>query len=122
MAGIVRGFDKVWGWIADPENDFWCDLAVSSDGRIIGLVHYQLWHSSMTAGMACYMADLFVDPDEHGAGAGRLLIDRVRSFAKDKGLASVDWLTQETNYAGRSLYDTYQPKTEFIFYSVPPEG
>jgi GNAT superfamily N-acetyltransferase len=113
------GFDRVWDWISDPENDFWCDLAVKADGTIVGLVHYQLWHNSLTASMTCYMADLFVDPAERGTGAGRLLIDNVLSFARKRGLPSVDWLTQEFNYAGRRLYDTYQPKSEFIFYSVP---
>ena len=113
------GFDRVWRWIFDPQNDFWCDLAVAADGRIIGFVHYQLWHSSLTASMTCYMADLFVDPVARGTGAGRLLIDNVLSFARMRGLPSVDWLTQEFNYTGRRLYDTYQPKSEFILYTVP---
>ena len=113
------GFDVVWGWIFDPQNEFWCDLAVKADGRIIGFVHYQLWHNSLSACMTCYMADLFVDPAERGTGAGRLLIDSVLSFARKRGLPSVDWLTQEFNYAGRRLYDSYQPRSEFIFYSVP---
>lgn len=113
------GFDRVWDWIFDPENDFWCDLAVTADGRAVGLVHYQLMHNSLTASMTCYMADLFVDPSERGAGAGRMLIDHVLAFAKDRGLPSVDWLTQEFNYPGRRLYDTYQPKSEFVLYSVP---
>ncbi len=114
-----NGFDRVWQWIFDPHNDFWCNLAITGDGRIIGFVHYQLWHSSLTAGMACYMADLFVEPSERGSGAGRLLIDNVVGFARDRGLASVDWLTQDSNYAGRLLYDTYQPKSDFVFYTVP---
>ena len=27
----------VWAWIFDDDNDFWCDVAVDSDGQIIGL-------------------------------------------------------------------------------------
>ncbi|MEM7635997.1 MAG: GNAT family N-acetyltransferase [Pseudomonadota bacterium] len=114
-----NGFDRVWNWIFDPDNDFWCDLAVKQDGSIIGFVHYQLWHSSLTASMACYMADLFVEPSERGSGAGRLLVDKVLAFARDRDLPSVDWLTQDSNYAGRRLYDTYEPKSDFVFYSVP---
>ncbi len=114
-----NGFDQVWDWIFDPHNDFWCNLAVNDDGRIIGFAHYQLWHSTLTASMACYLADLFVEPPARGVGAGRLLIDSVTTFARDKGLSSVDWLTQDDNYAGRQLYDSYQPKSDFIFYTVP---
>ena len=113
-----NGFDRVWHWIFDDRNDFWCDLAIGGDGRIVGFVHYQLWHSTLSAGMACYMADLFVEPAERGSGAGRLLVDNVLAFARDRGLASVDWLTQDSNYAGRQLYDTYQPKSDFVFYTV----
>ena len=114
-----NGFDQVWRWIFDPHNDFWCNLAVNDDGRIIGFAHYQLWHSTLTASMACYLADLFVEPPARGIGAGRLLIDSVMTFARDEGLSSVDWLTQDNNYAGRQLYDSYQPKSDFIFYTVP---
>ena len=116
-----NGFDRVWHWVFDPQNDFWCDLAINQDGNAIGFVHYQLWHSTLTASMACYMADLFVEPSARGSGTGRLLIDGVLSFARDRGLPTVDWLTQDNNYAGRQLYDTYQPKTNFAFYSVPTD-
>ncbi|MEO9873413.1 MAG: GNAT family N-acetyltransferase [Anderseniella sp.] len=116
-----NGFDRVWNWIFDPHNDFWCDLAIGEDGRIIGFVHYQLWHSTLTASMACYMADLFVEPSERGSGAGRLLVDNVLAFARDRDLPSVDWLTQDSNYAGRHLYDSYSPKSEFVFYTVATE-
>ncbi|MEM7026554.1 MAG: GNAT family N-acetyltransferase, partial [Pseudomonadota bacterium] len=113
------GFDTVWGWVFDSQNPFWCDLAVDEVDRPVGFVHYQLWHASLSGGMTCYMADLFVEPAERGRGAGRLLIDNVCAFAKSRGLPSVAWLTQETNYAARRLYDTYRPRSEFVFYAVP---
>ncbi|MEM7428001.1 MAG: GNAT family N-acetyltransferase [Pseudomonadota bacterium] len=113
------GFDVVWAWIQDDENPFWCTVAEDTAGKIIGFVHYQLWHNSLSAGMSVYMADLFVHPDVRGGGAGRALIDHVLAFARGRGLPSVDWLTQDFNYPGRRLYDTYQKKTDFVFYSVP---
>lgn len=112
-------FDVVWDWIHDEENPFWCTLASDADGKVIGFVHYQLWHNSMSAGMGVYMADLFVDPSVRGSGTGRALIDHVRAFADKREIAYVDWLTQDFNYPGRKLYDTYAKKTDFVFYSVP---
>lgn len=53
-----------------------------------------------------------------GKGAGRALIDHVIAFAKVNNIPTVRWLTQEFNYAGRRLYDTYGPKSDFILYSV----
>ena len=60
----------------------------------------------------------WADGDVRGSGAGRLLIDNVLSFAKQRGLPSVDWLTQEFNYPARQLYDTYEPRSDFILYTI----
>ncbi|MGI9436842.1 MAG: GNAT family N-acetyltransferase [Geminicoccaceae bacterium] len=113
------GFDRVWAWITDPANDFWCDIAESSDGVVIGFTQYQLMHRSLGGSMVCYLSDLYVDPDIRGSGAGRALIDHVLAFARDRGLPGVRWLTQDFNYPARRLYDTYGPKTDFILYNVP---
>lgn len=113
------GFDRVWTWIFDPTNDFWCDIAESDDGQVIGFTQYQLMHRSLGGNMVCYLSDLYVDPSSRGSGAGRALIDHVLGFAKDKGLPGVRWLTQDFNYPARRLYDTYGPKTDFILYNVP---
>ena len=113
------GFDRVWAWIFDPANDFWCDVAERDNRDLIGFTHYQLMHRSLGGGMVCYLSDLYVDPGVRGSGAGRALIDHVLAFAKDRDLPSVRWLTQDVNYPARRLYDTYSPKTDFILYNVP---
>ncbi len=113
------GFDAVWGWIFDENNDFWCDLACDETGKIIGFTQYQLMHRSLGGGMVCYLSDLYVDPEIRGSGAGRAQIEHVIGFAKSKGIPNVRWLTQEFNYPARRLYDSYQPKSDFILYSVP---
>ena len=114
------GFDAVWDWIFDPDNDFWCDVA-DVDGQIVGFTQYQFMHRSLGGSMVCYLSDLYVDPNVRGGGVGRAMIDHVMDFAKSKGLTNVRWLTQDFNYAGRRLYDTYAPKSDFILYSVPVE-
>ena len=113
------GFDTVWGWIVDPDNDFWCDVAENEAGDLVGFTQYQLMHRSLGAGMVCYLSDLYVEPRVRGSGAGRALIDHVLAFARRRGLPGVRWLTQEHNYAARRLYDTYARKTDFILYDVP---
>lgn len=113
------GFDRVWAWIFDPANDFWCDVALRDNGHLIGFTQYQLMHRSLSGGMVCYLSDLYIDPDARGSGAGRALIEHVLAFAKDRDLPSVRWLTQDFNYPARRLYDTFNPKTDFILYNVP---
>lgn len=112
------GHDGVWAWIFDESNDFWCDLAVNDDDKPIGFTQYQLMHRSLGGAMVCYLSDLYVRPDVRGTGAGRALIDHVIDFAKRRGLSNLRWLTQDYNYAGRRLYDTYASKSDFILYSV----
>jgi GNAT superfamily N-acetyltransferase len=111
------GHDNVWQWIFDPDNPFWCDLIIDTDDTPFGFTQYQLMHRSLGGSMVCYLSDLFVTPDRRGSGAGRALIDHVLEFAKSNGTVNVRWLTQDSNYAGRRLYDTYSPKSEFILYS-----
>jgi GNAT superfamily N-acetyltransferase len=113
------GYDRVWDWIFDSENDFWCDIAFSDENTPIGFTQYQLMHRSLSGAMVCYLSDLYVRPDIRGTGAGRALIDHVIEFARGRGIANVRWLTQEFNYPGRRLYDRYKPKTDFILYSIP---
>ena len=86
---------------------------------MLGFVQYQLMHRSLGGSMVCYLSDLFTWPEARGKGTGRALIDHVRAFAKDRGLPSVRWLTQESNATARALYDTYAPRTEFVLYSIP---
>lgn len=112
------GHDAVWGWIFDASNDFWCDLIVDDAGQPFGFTQYQLMHRSLGGSMVCYLSDLYVRPDARGQGAGRALIDHVIAFAQTKGLNNVRWLTQDFNYPGRRLYDTYAKKSDFILYSI----
>ena len=113
------GHERVWAWIMDPQNDFWCDLSSDDTGSIIGFTQYQLMHRSLSGEMVCYLSDLFVEPAVRGTGYGRALIDHVISFAKARKIPNVRWLTQDYNYAGRRLYDTYTVKSDFILYSLP---
>jgi len=111
------GHDNVWQWIFDDENDFWCDVITDADDQPFGFTQYQLMHRSLSGSMVCYLSDLYVVPAQRGTGAGRALIDHVLKFARDNNIANVRWLTQDYNYAGRRLYDTYSPKSDFILYS-----
>lgn len=111
-------FDHVWQWVFDPKQEFYCDIAIIDDEKIIGFTQYQLIYRSLGGNKVCYLNDLFVDPNIRGTGAGRAMIDNVIEFARKNDIAGVQWITQEFNYAARKLYDTYEPKSDFIMYRV----
>lgn len=109
----------VWRWIFDTDEAYWCDLALTDEGRPIGFAQYSLLHRSLGGSKVCYLSDLFTTPEARGLGAGRALIDHVRARAGAMGCPNLRWLTAEDNATARALYDTYAPRTPFILYSIP---
>ena len=93
-------------------------IAVSDDGRAIGLVHWLTHPGTWTLTDYCYLEDLFVAPDVRGSGAGRALIGHVRDWAQRHGCAKVYWLTQEGNATARGLYDRVAQHTGFTHYEI----
>ena len=111
--------DTAWGWIINSDEDFWCAVARDDNGMIVGFTQYQLMHRSLGGSKVCYLSDLFVDPAIRGGGVGRALIDYVIAQMAERGVTNVRWLTAEDNHTARKLYDSYQPVSGFVLYSVP---
>ena len=84
--------------------------------RLVGIVHYLFHRSCWTAGAYCYLQDLFTLESMRGRGIGRALIEAVYERARAAGANRVWWLTQESNTAGRLLYDKLADRPGFIQY------
>lgn len=82
----------------------------------VGLVHYLSHPNFWKPGPTCYLQDLFTTPAARGKGVARALMQAVFADAAKRGIPDVYWLTAETNYAGRMLYDQVGVKTPFIVY------
>jgi GNAT superfamily N-acetyltransferase len=105
-----------WRRFLDPSEPMFA-LVAEDDGRIVGLAHF-LYHRSMTRiENICYLSDIFTVPELRGRGVGRALIEGVYAQAKIAGASRVYWHTQETNAAGRMLYDKIAKHLGFIVYS-----
>ena len=112
--------EQVWAWLFDPAHEVKGLVAVL-DGQVVGLAHYQPMARTLGANEVGYLSDLFTDPAVRGQGIGRALIDASLEVCRARGWPLLRWLTQEHNYAGRRLYDTYAPKSDFIVYMAKPE-
>lgn len=86
------------------------------DGGAVELVHYLYHQNFWKATQTCYLQDLFTAPEARGKGVARALIQAVFSASAKDGISDVYWLTNETNYADRILYDQVGVKTPFIVY------
>jgi GNAT superfamily N-acetyltransferase len=91
-------------------------LVAERGGALAGFVHYQFHPTSWSLRDSCYLEDLYVASEARGGGVGRALIRAVYEAADRAQAASVYWLTQEFNAAGRALYDTLARRTSFIRY------
>ena len=86
------------------------------DGRPVGLAHILFHRSCWLENNACYLQDLYADPEVRGLGIGRALIEAVSARARAEGAGEVHWETQSFNHTAQRLYDRIADKTPFIVY------
>jgi GNAT superfamily N-acetyltransferase len=116
-------YDETWrALIADGRVH---GLAARIDGRMVGIAHYlfhaQTWafHAQTWAPDACYLQDLFTDPDARGRGVATALIDAVAAAARARGAVKYYWLTKADNTPARALYDRIAAFKGFLRYDYP---
>jgi GNAT superfamily N-acetyltransferase len=91
-------------------------VAVDDADVPIGLAHVLFHRSTWSPTWYCYLEDLFVDPARRRSGAGRALVEAVYREADARQCTRTYWVTQEFNYAARTLYDTVATKSPFVQY------
>lgn len=97
----------------EPVNAF----VAEQNGKLVGLVHFIFHRSTTRLSDVCYLQDLYVNKDLRGAGIGHQLIKAVYDAALKAGSTRVFWQTQDSNIAGRALYDKIAKHLGFIVYS-----
>jgi ribosomal protein S18 acetylase RimI-like enzyme len=112
--------ERVWGWLHDPEYPTEGLVVVDADDRPIGLAHFRAFARPLSATVAGYLDDLFVDPDARGSGAADALLQELARIAGQRGWSLVRWITADDNYRARGLYDRYATRTGWITYDMPP--
>ena len=92
-------------------------FVAEQDDQLVGLVHFIFHRSTSRLNDVCYLQDLYVKKDLRGAGIGRQLIQAVYDAALTAESSRVYWQTQDSNVAGRTLYDKVAKHLGFIVYS-----
>jgi ribosomal protein S18 acetylase RimI-like enzyme len=59
-----------------------------------------------SAGLECYLAELYVVPDRRGRGLGRALMLAVIDAARERGADWIELGTSEDDHAARALYES----------------
>ena len=92
-------------------------FVAEQDDQLVGLVHFIFHRSTSRLNDVCYLQDLYVKKDLRGTGIGRQLITAVYDAALTAESSRVYWQTQDSNVAGRTLYDKVAKHLGFIVYS-----
>jgi GNAT superfamily N-acetyltransferase len=91
-------------------------------GLLVGIVHFLYHQDTWSEAPACYLQDLYVEPQTRGTGCGRRLIEAVAAAAKAAGANPPYWLTHTTNTVARRLYDRIGTHPGFIQYTYVGSG
>jgi GNAT superfamily N-acetyltransferase len=91
---------------------------VEWQGAVAGFTISVLHPGSWALTSACYLEDLFVDPEARGRGLGRALIEDLIGLARDNGWSRIYWRTRQSNAAARRLYDQFAEADDFVRYRM----
>ena len=111
--------ESVWTWIFDKNNKFYAIGVKSSEGRLIGFMHYSEMPSPLRGTIVGFLDDLYVHPDYRGTGAVQALFKELKIISKQNCWPYVRWITATDNHRARSVYDKISNTIDFVTYQMP---
>jgi ribosomal protein S18 acetylase RimI-like enzyme len=80
--------------------------SLGGSGPIEGLAVLRFRPALWSAGLECYLAELYVVSDRRGHGLGRALMTAAIGLARARGADTMDLGTGEDDLAARALYES----------------
>lgn len=95
-------------------------MLLAHDGHALaGLASYTFMWPSIRLSASLYLKELFVAEQYRRSGAGRLLMERLRTIASERGCTRMEWTTDTGNSQARAFYESLGAKpTSKVFYRV----
>jgi GNAT superfamily N-acetyltransferase len=97
--------DRVWSWVTGGSGLLECLVARDAKGRVVGLAHFRQMPRPLTATMAGFLDDLFVDPAARGAGLADRLIEACADWARARDAIALEWQTALDNQRAQAVYE-----------------
>jgi ribosomal protein S18 acetylase RimI-like enzyme len=72
----------------------------------VGVAVLRLRGAIWSSGLECYLAELYVTPEERGHGIGRALMEAAVREARERGAETMDIGVDEPDLAARRLYES----------------
>jgi GNAT superfamily N-acetyltransferase len=99
-----KAFERVWGWILDPQHPVSCLVIRDRDNTPVALAHYREFPCPLGASVGCFLDDLYVTPAVRGNGIAGLLLDALTVLARERGWHVVRWFADTANAPARRVY------------------
>lgn len=81
-------------------------LAGAEDAAPDGFAVLRFRRALASAGLECYVAELYVTPERRGNGLGRALMVEAIALAREEGADTIDLGTSDDDDAARALYES----------------
>ena len=79
-------------------------LVAERDGAVIGLALWYVTFSTWTGRNGIWLEDLFVDPAQRGAGAGKALLTRLAEICVERDWRRLEWCVLTWNEPAIAFY------------------
>ena len=110
--------DTVWSWIFDEENKFYAIGVRSSQGKLVGFMHFREMPSPLRGTLIGFLDDLYVHPEHRGSGMVQSLFKELKSLAQKNDWPYVRWITASDNQRARAVYDKISGTIDFVTYQM----
>ena len=82
-----------------------CIKVAETEGSVVGMGTAQMLVSTAEGGMVALVEDVIVDKSLRKAGIGRMLMDSIEGWARERGASRLQLLADRTNFSALDFYD-----------------
>ncbi len=107
-----------WQRLIDTDPSMGCLVACAGDAPPIGFTNYVVHPITWSRRPVCYLEDLFVAPDQRGAGVGRALIMALAERGRADRWLRLYWNTADDNRQAQALYEKVAARTRWVRYDL----
>ena len=108
----------LFAWLLDPAHICEGLVALTATDDLVGLAHIRAMPSPLRGAEVGFLDDLFVHPDHRGCGAAEALLREIDAIAAARGWDVVRWITRNSDYRARALYDRLALRSDWITYEM----
>ena len=99
-------------------------LIAEQDGKAVGFALFFHNFSTFLGLPGIYLEDLFVVPEQRGAGVGRALLQRLARLAVERGCGRLEWAVLDWNRDAIRFYERLgaRPNSDWTVYRLTGES